>query len=54
MEDVSSAFDDEHAESGGAAGLSAFRVLFVELEVEFEEGFVHEDFDHLGEVAGLV
>jgi hypothetical protein len=47
VKDVGSTLNDEHAKCSGAAGLGAFRVLFVEFEVEFEEGFVHEDFDHL-------
>jgi hypothetical protein len=43
-EDEDAAADYDYAEQGGAACGGEFGVFFLELPVELEEGFCHEDF----------
>ena len=41
MEGVDFALNDQHHDAGAPAGQRKFRILLVELIVEFEEGLVH-------------
>lgn len=54
MEGVDLALNDQHDYACAATGEWKFRVFLVELVVEFEESFVHENFYHFIEVACLV
>ena len=53
-EDKGLALDDHQNQSSGPAGLGQVGIFLHELVVQFEEALVHEDLDHLVEVAGLV
>lgn len=51
---ISFAFNQNHNEGCTSAGVSHLGEFLLELVVELEESFVHQDFNHLIEVTSLV
>lgn len=54
MEDISATFNDQHTQRRTPTSLRTLRVFLMELVIKLKESLVHEDFYHLGQVAGLV
>ena len=52
--DIGLALDDQHHNSSSATCRCQVWIFLIELVVEFEESFIHEDLDHLIEVSSLI